>query len=67
MAILVRALEEARAGDREALCWLAGEDCQVFCEVLGVDRRVIHDLVDLWADRPALVKTKGKIVIRIGV
>lgn len=47
MAAVVRqAVMDVRLGHRDAAEWMRSDDCAAYLEILGVDRRRLHDFLE---------------------
>ena len=60
--VVSQAAQEAQEGDLSAAEWLAGDECDLFCEVVGLDYAAIQRKAERWMREPA-----GALVVRISV
>lgn len=59
-AVLVKAAEEARAGDMGAVDWLLSDGGYLFAYCVGIDYRAIVTWAMAWAAKP-----RGQLIIRL--
>lgn len=60
--VVHQAAQEAREGDLGAAEWLAGDLCDLFCDVIGLDYIAIQKKATSWMREPA-----GSLIVRISV